>query len=93
MNNTKRALIITAIILNILNIGLNIYLIVSYFMLPSIDDKHRLFDLFNRRRRKVLPKEIWFLYDFRYDWADIKFVLCFNDNPYYHNVYLRYGLD
>ena len=36
MNNTKRALIITAIILNILNIGLNIYLIVSYFMLPSI---------------------------------------------------------
>ena len=47
MNNTKRALIITAIILNILNIGLNIYLIVSYFMLPSIEREPLFYTIFD----------------------------------------------
>jgi signal transduction histidine kinase len=35
MNNTKKALIITAIVLNFLSVGLEIFYVVRYFMLPQ----------------------------------------------------------
>ena len=46
MNNTKKALIITAIILNIINIGFNIYFIVEYFMLPEIEQQPLFYVIF-----------------------------------------------
>lgn len=46
MNEIKKALIIAAIVLNIINVGLNIYFVVTYFMLPEIEREPLFYTIF-----------------------------------------------